>query len=524
MRLFDNTRRDAHRSALALVVSGVIALAAGAASAAPISPPSLKTDSSTVFDTNASLRYGVGNDVVSWDPHKAGSSRDNELLFLVYDRLVHVLRDGSYRPGLAKSWDFSDDGLSVTFHLQPGVKFQDGTDFDAAAVKANIERAKTLEGSTAAASLSTVKSVEIVDPLTVRFQLTQPNSLLPNILADRAGAMISPAAFGNPELGTRPVGAGMFKLESYVRNSKAVAKRWDGYWAPELVKAAGVEMFIMQDESARVNALLSGQIDAAFIPTAEVDRVKAAGINVDTNPTLEQVWMNVDWGAAPLNNLKIRQAIAYGIDRQGLIDLVEFGYGTPTSQLIHPYAPEFIAEIDHTYDYNPEKALKLIKESGVKDLNVTFLYFQGNDWSLRLAQAVQAQLGALGFKVTLRAIDRAAAVEALYVKKGVNMASTKIGFPLGIELLLNAVYSKARQNIRNHPAGEADSYLEKAMSAKSVEERNEWARKANQEAVTYLPNIALYNTVGPFAVAKGVQLEKVAPARTEFYNAGHIKK
>lgn len=492
--------------------------------ATEVVPAELPSDASLQFDPEGVLRYGVGNDLVSWDPHKAGSSRENEFIFAVYDRLVHVLKDGSYRPGLAKSWDVADDGKSFVFHLREGVKFQDGTGFDANAVKANIDRAKTVTGSTVVALLSNVDSVDVVDPLTVRLNLKRPDALLPNVLSERAGAMISPAVFDDPDLGTKPVGAGMFKLESYVRGSKAVFTPWDGYWNPDLVKVKRLEFSIMQDETARVNALLSGEIDAAYIPSSEIDRVKGSGINVDTQPTFEQVWMNIDKSGAALSDLKIRQAVAYGIDRQALIDTVEFGNGSPTRQLVHPYAPEYDPALENSYPYDPAKAKALIAESGVKDLKLNFIYFQGNDWSLRLNQAVQAQLNSLGFDIQLRGVDRAAAVELLYVKKGVSITSSKAGYPLGIELLREVVSSNARANIGGVPAGQADEYIGKAIAATSVEERNEWGKKANIESVEYLPNIPLYNTVAPFAVASGVHLNKIAPARTEFYNSGLLKR
>lgn len=491
---------------------------------AEVVPEELPVDTSLQFDTEGVLRYGIGNDLVSWDPHKAGSSRENEFIFAVYDRLVHVLRDGSYRPGLAKFWEVTDDGKSFVFHLREGVKFQDGTAFDASVVKANIERGKTLTGSTVTAVLSNVNSVDVVDPLTVRINLERPDALLPNVLSERAGAMLSPAAFDDPDVGTKPVGTGMFRLESYIRGSKAIVTRWDGYWQPEVVKVKGVEFFIMQDETARVNALLSGEIDAAYIPSSEIERVKGAGINVDTNPTIEQVWMNIDKSSGALADLKVRQAVSYGIDRQALIDIVEFGNGTPTRQLIHPYAPEYDASLEEKYPYDPEKAKALIAESGVKDLKLDFIYFQGNDWSLRLGQAAQAQLNALGFDIQLRGVDRAAAVELLYVKKGVSIVSSKVGYPLGIELMREVVFSNARANIGGVVAGKADEYLEKAIAATTVEERNEWGKKANTEAVEYLPNIALYNTVAPFAVSAKAHLNKIAPARTEFYNAGVLKE
>lgn len=149
-------------------------------------------------DPKGRLRLGIDYDVVSWDPHKTGSTRDQEYLFPVYDRLVHMMPNAEFRPGLAESWQASSDVKSFEFKLRRNVKFQDGAAFDAAVVKANIERGLNLQGSTVKGELADISAVTIVDPFSVRLELTRPNSMLPAKLSGRAGAMISPQALTAP--------------------------------------------------------------------------------------------------------------------------------------------------------------------------------------------------------------------------------------------------------------------------------------------------------------------------------------
>lgn len=512
-------------STAALAFSHLLAGTRLAAAAETVPPELPAPQDLPLYDLDATFTFGAIFDISSWDPHKAGSIRDNELLFPVYDRLVHLLPDGTYRPALARSWEYAADARSIDFHLRPDVKFHDGEPFDAAAVKGNIERGKTLATSTVKGDLATIESVEIIDPLTVRFHLVQPNSLIPSIMSERAGAMISPKAFDDPDLTTRPVGAGMFKLSSYFRGANASYERWDGYWNPDVVKLKKLEVMIIQEDQARTNALLSGAIQAAYISTTEIENVKGAGLNVNVSPSFEVAWFHYNVAMPPLDNLKVRQAVQHALDRQTIVDVVEFGSGKPTWQLVNPSSGVFDAELTGYYPYDPPKAKQLLEESGVKTLDLDVIYYQGNDWSLRLAQTIQSQLNAVGFNMTIRTVDRAVAAEALYGKKtAIGMTASHAGFPQTINTLQLVTYSSGRQNAGKTPIGRVDEYLDKTMAATSLEEQTRWAREANREAVKMAHQAPLYNSVSPLASGSNVLgLVKSGPYRTEFYNVGVAK-
>ena len=146
--------------------------------------------------------------------------------------------------------------------------FHDGTPFDAEAVKGNIERAKTVEGSAVASELEVVSTVEVVDPLTVRLTLSGPAAQLPLVLSDRAGMMISPAAFDDPNLDQAPVGAGMFTVSEYRPNDRIIYERYDGYWDPDAVRCATFDYTIAGDPVTRLNAIRTGQVDGTFVDAA----------------------------------------------------------------------------------------------------------------------------------------------------------------------------------------------------------------------------------------------------------------
>ena len=230
------------------------------------------------YDLEGTFRYFYSVGPSRFDAHRATSSFDNTSLFLTYDRLVHNSPEASAVPGLATAWEFNPDGTALTFTLREGVTFHDGTPFDAEAVKANIERGQTVEGSAVASDLAVITSVEVVDPLTVTLNLGGDGAQLPLVLSDRPGMMISPAAFDKPDLDQSPVGAGMFTVSEYRANDRIIYNRYDGYWDPDAVRCATFDYSISGDPITRLNAIRSGQVDGTFVDPAQEADAESAGL------------------------------------------------------------------------------------------------------------------------------------------------------------------------------------------------------------------------------------------------------
>jgi len=473
------------------------------------------------LDSNGRLRFGIDYDVVSWDPHRTGSTRDQDYLFPVYDRLVHMMPNAEYRAGLAESWKASADVKSFEFKLRRNVKFQDGSAFDASVVKSSIERGQNLPGSTVKGELSDIAAVAVVDPFTVRIDLTRPNSMLPAKLSGRGGVMISPQAISSPDLGTKPAGSGMFRLATYVRGSRAVYERWDGHWNAGAAKLAGLEIRYLQD-AARVNALLAREIDMAAVPGPDVERVRAAGYAIDADPGYDFLYLLMNWEKAPLNNVKVRQAIHHAINRKGLVDAVENGQGQPSTQVVSPHAPEYDKALDAHYRFDPALAKKLLAESGVGDLTLNFLAFQGSDYNLRINQLVQGQLEAVGFKVNLRTVDRAQAPALLFGPGNVHGMAAPAGvFPrtlLGLDVWYS---STGRLNMAKKAAKEMDEAIANGYAATSQAEVAKWTARANRIAVEGGYNAMLYWTLSPLAMSQRIVGFRKAPVGfAEFHDVG----
>ena len=366
-------------------------------------------------DPNATLRWGYYVNLTRFDPHRATSSFDNTYLYPVYDRLVHVTPEGDPEPGLATEWEFNEDGSVLEMTLREGVTFHDGEPFNAEAVKANIERAKTVEGSAVAGDLSIVDTVEVVDDTHVRFNLTGPGASLPLVLSDRAGMMISPAAFDNPDLDTAPVGAGMFRVTGYQPSNVATYERFDEYWDPEAVDLAGLEIRYMADSATRLNALQSGQIDATHIDPNQLQQAEQAGLETIVEDTLSFVHLQMNRTRSEFDDPLVRQAINHAINREAIVQALLFGEGSPAIQNFPEgyvaHDPEISPDI---YEYNPERARELLAEAGLADGFSFEIITAVTPLRVQAAEAVQQQLAEVGIDVTLRQVEPAQVSEIFY--------------------------------------------------------------------------------------------------------------
>jgi peptide/nickel transport system substrate-binding protein len=307
------------------------------------------------YDLAATFRYQYSVGPSRFDAHKATSSFDNTSLFLTYDRLVHNAPDASPIPGLATEWEFNDEGTALTFTLREGVTFHDGTPFDAAAVKANIERGQTVEGSAVASDLAVITAVEVVDPLTVTFTLGGNGAQLPLVLSDRPGMMISPAAFDKPDLDQAPVGAGMFAVTEYRPNDRITYTKYDGYWDPEAGRCAVFEYTINGDPTTRLNAIRTDAVDATFVDPPQEAEAESAGLVSKRGTGLAYYHMQPNRSFEPFGKLEVRQALNHAIDRKAIVDNLLLGLGNASCQVF----PEGYFAFDEDTSRSPRRCSRV---------------------------------------------------------------------------------------------------------------------------------------------------------------------
>lgn len=363
------------------------------------------------------LRVGLQDDADILDPHKSRTYVGRIVYTALCDKLVDVTPELTFVPQLATSWTTSDDGRTLTFKLRQGVTFHDGAAFDAAAVKANLDRARTLPDSMRKSELASVESVAVVDPETVAVTLKQPDATVIAQLSDRAGMMLSPTAAENPDFGANPVCSGPYRFKERVQQDRIVLERYDGHWNKDAYHFDQVVYRPLPDTTVRLANLSSGDLD--LIERTSPTDVPA--IEGDPNLKIERVTglgfqpieINVGHGErakTPLGSDKrVRQALELSIDREAINQVVFVGLYTPANQPFPPNSPFFNDQLP-IKPRDVEKAKALLAEAGQPN-PVIELKVSNSTNDQQVGQIVQAMAAEAGFTINLKVSEFAAQLQ-----------------------------------------------------------------------------------------------------------------
>ena len=358
------------------------------------------------------LRIGIQDDPDSFDPARAYSFVGRIILASLCNKLVDTAPDLSFVPQLALSWTTAPDGKSVTFKLRPGVKFSDGTDMDAAAVAFNIDRALNFPGSRRKGEIAAVDKVEIIDPLTIRFDLKTPFAPLIAQLSDRAGLIASPKALQNPAgFDAAPACSGPYKFVERVAQDKVVLERDPTYWDHEHYHFDRVEFRIIPDPTIRIANLRAGALDfAERILASDVASLKAdPRFKVLVGPSLQYnaISFNIanGTGMSPefSKSVQLREALDLSIDRDAINQVVFEGNAVPGNQPVPPgttyYAPD--RPVKHQ---DIARAKALVAASGVAHPTLNLMVQNAAD-QVQVGQLIQSMAHEAGIEIKLQAIE-----------------------------------------------------------------------------------------------------------------------
>jgi peptide/nickel transport system substrate-binding protein len=357
-------------TAVAILTASALALT-GCASSGTSSEPS----SSAAAATGGTLTIGTLADVKSFDPTQAHIGHYVQYYQPVYDSLLRREADGTLVPMLATEWEYNDDNTVLTLTLRDDVTFTDGTALDADAVKINLDRFPLGNGPQAS-TLAQVATVEATDPTTVVITLNAPDPALLGYLGNAAGFIASPTAIEAGSIATDPIGSGPYTLDkaATVAASQYTFVKNPDYWDPSLQVYDTIVLKPILDTTAMLNALVSGQVNAALLTPKTQAQAAAANLTEYQYPTDWQGLLIFDRDGAmvpELADVKVRQAINYAIDKDTLLAQVGKGLGTVTSQPFGEGTDAYEEDLDSAYPYDPAKAKKLMKEAGVGEFSVT---------------------------------------------------------------------------------------------------------------------------------------------------------
>ncbi len=367
------------------------------------------------------LRIGLAEDPDSLDPTAARTFVGRIVFSALCDKLFDLDEKLNIVPMLATSYEWSADSKALTLKLRPGVTFHDGEKLDAAAVKFNLERHKNLPGSSRRAELAPVASVDVVDPQTVRLNLSAPAAPLLAVLTDRAGMMVSPKAAqaAGDKFAAKPVCSGPFRFVERVAQDRIVLERYPGYWNKGEIHFERVVYLPIVDATVRLANLRAGQLDMiermapSDVPALKSDsRFRIAKI---VELGYQAIYFNVGKSDLAQKNPagrdpRVREAFELSLDRQGIVQVAMDGEAEAGNQWVAPnnryYAKKFpIPKRDLA------KARALLKEAGVPNATVSLMTPTNSDQQ-RLGQVVQAMAKEAGFDVKIQSTEFATSLNA----------------------------------------------------------------------------------------------------------------
>ncbi|WP_104190737.1 ABC transporter substrate-binding protein [Cryobacterium sp. Y82] len=476
------------------------------------------------------LVMGLSSEPDTLDPTQAGTSYSRFVLASMCEKLYDTDEKASIVPQLATDLpEISDDGLTYTIPLRSDAVFADGTPMDAAAVANSLQRAIDLPTSKRRSELGPINSIEVVDKSHVALHYTTPFSVLPAVLADRAGMIMSPTALkttGDDGFGTSPVCVGPFKFVSWVPQTAISLEKDPNYYAADKVYLDTIEFRLIIDASVRGANLQSGDIDVAdTLSTQNIDAI-AADPNLKVLKSSALGWrglvVNVANTSGPgkptgdiegdlANNSKVREALSYAVDREALVETAFGGWYTSACSPIRE-GSDFATDVTTACnEYDPDKSKALLKEAGVAvPFELTILGSTNTD-TQRYLQALQSQLPAAGFSVKLDPREESSLVSQINVGDFSVLFQEWSGRVDPDGNMRAFLSTGGSQNYSGFSTPELDDALNKASVTSDLEGRKALYEEATSIVQEENPLIVLFRSRNLTGVATGLNGVQVFP-------------
>jgi glutathione transport system substrate-binding protein len=356
------------------------------------------------------VTFAVAIALETLDPYNTSSTLNQAAGKAYYEGLFEFDKDLKIQPLLATGYEASPDGLVYTIKLRQGVKFQDGTDFTAEAVKVNFDRVSNPDNHLSRyTQFNQVDKTEVVDPYTVRITLKRPFSAFINALAHSAAMMISPTALQKwgKDIGFHPVGTGPFEFVEWKPAEYLKVKKFDGYWKKGYPKIDTLTFRTVTDNNSRAAVVQTGEAQFAFPVPFEQAALLAKNDKldlIDDKHSIMARYMSMNVMQKPFDNVKVREAINYAINKQALAKVAFSGYAS-VSEGVVPQGVEYADKIGQ-WPYDPKKAKELLAEAGYPNGFESTLWSAYNDGtSVKVVQFLQQQLQQVGIKVSVEVLE-----------------------------------------------------------------------------------------------------------------------
>ena len=434
------------------------------------------------------------------DPTSAAAGAIDSVLYSnVFEGLTRFASDGSIVPGLAESWEISDDGLTYTFKLREGVKFHDGTTMDAEDVKFSLDRINAEDSANAQKALySAISEVNVIDPTTVEIKLSEPNGNMLFNLAWGDAVIVAPESIEG--IKQTPVGTGAFKFDSWTQGDRIELSRNPDYWG-EPAKLDNVTFKFISDPTAAFAAVMAEDVDvfSGFPAPENLPQFEAdARFQVLVGSTEGETILAMNNKVAPFDDPKVRQAVAHAIDRQAIIDGAMFGYGTPIGTHFAPHNPAYV-DLTGQSAHDPEKARALLAEAGYPDGFETTLHLPPPSYARRGGEIIAAQLAEVGIDAKITNVEWAQWLESVFKGKDFGLTIVSHTEPMDIGIYANPDYYFQYDN------ADLQDLMTRLNSTTDPDQRTEMLKQAQQIIADDYVNGYLFQLAALSVAKSGLQ-------------------
>jgi peptide/nickel transport system substrate-binding protein len=480
--------------------------------AAPAKPAATAAPAAVVAPAGGTLNVDTGAvQVKGLDAEIYAFTLEKNITTLVADPLIVRNRDFQLSPGLATAWKVADDKLTWTLDLRKGVKFHDGTPFNAEAVQVNYGRwtdPKSVNGTLRGTVGPIMESITAPDEYTVQIKTKTPQAAFPALLAGWGVQLVSPTAFkqgGKDGLAAHQVGTGMFRVESFTPGASLTLARNDEYWGTK-AQLDKVMFHSVSDPSARAAALLSGQVDMSInLPPSQMPALSAnPAVQIAQQIAVSQQFLDMNEGRPPLDKTEVRQAVNYALDMDEIKNVVYEGLLRPFQGPVPPemFAPN--ASIQGLA-YNPDKAKALMQQAGVSSAKLQLAYVD-DPVITRMGQVMQAQLARIGLSLELVRYEQAALVQVFNdgaFDLRIQSNSNASGDP--IVQMGNQLHTGGSNNTGHHANAKLDQLLDNAAAELDPARRTSVLNDLYSAYFELAPWAATANAVVPYGLSKRVK-------------------
>ena len=482
-------------TALSLTACGASSSNAAATTAAVQTPASAQT-----AETRTNLNMALSVDPDGLDPQRTTAASTFQITNNIYDTLLRVNTDGTLKEGLADTWEVSEDGLTLTFHLRSGVTFHNGNVCDAAAVVSSFERLQAEDSPRAADYANFTFAAEGDDTVVVTCAELDVAAL--SSFAYPWSAIVDTTVADT--LKNEPIGTGPYKLKEWIPQQSLTLEKNPDYY--DTVNLETITFKMMPDATSQIASLQNGELDIISISGDQVATFENnPDFTVIQAPANSIQLMAMNLANEALSDVRVRQAINYAVDKQALIDTVWWGYGEPIGSHYPTVLKEYV-DLNDTYPYDPEQAKELLAEAGYADGLTLEMYLpKSYPAYVSAGQVIADSLKEVGITCNITIVEWATWLSDVYTGRDYDLTVVGHTGRLDPYVLLARYQSDSSENYFNYSNPEVDELLKNYKSEKDEAKRTEMVQQVEEILAKDVPAYYIQTPITLYVTSSAVE-------------------